>query len=89
MPVIQVPSALRRYTGQQARIPVAGATVADALDNLVEAAPEMRNHLFAAGALRPFVLVSRNGQDIRLLQGLGTPVAGDDEIRILASIAGG
>lgn len=89
MPVIQVPSSLRRYTQQQSHLSVAGTTVAEALRQLTETAPEMHTHLFAAGRLRPFVLVSRNGQDIRLLQGLQTPVGDGDEIRILASIAGG
>lgn len=89
MPVIQVPSSLRRYTQQQARLSVQGSTIADALNRLTDTAPEMRNHLFAAGELRPFVLVSCNGQDIRLLEGLKTPVSEGDEIRILASIAGG
>ena len=51
--------------------------------------PEMRGHLFTANRLRPFVMVFKNGQDIRLLNGLDTPVDGKDEIRILASIAGG
>ena len=49
----------------------------------------MRGHLFTANRLRPFVMVFKNGQDIRLLNGLDTPVDGKDEIRILASIAGG
>jgi molybdopterin converting factor small subunit len=89
MPVVLVPSALRQYTGQQARVDVPGSTVAAILDRLTAGTPEMRSHLFAAEALRHFVVISKNGQDIRLLQGLSTPVEGSDEIRILASIAGG
>jgi molybdopterin converting factor small subunit len=49
----------------------------------------MRSHLFTADKLRSFVVVSKNGQDIRLLDGPQTPVAAGDEIRILSSIAGG
>lgn len=89
MPVIQIPSSLRRYTEQQARLTVAGDTVSAALDDLTQRAPEMRSHLFVAGQLRQFVVVSKNGQDIRLLEGLATPIGASDEIRILASIAGG
>ncbi|MFC3127627.1 MoaD/ThiS family protein [Pseudoroseomonas globiformis] len=89
MPVVLVPSSLRRYTEQQSRVSVSGDTVLAILDGLTEKAPEMRSHLFAADKLRQFVVVSKNGQDIRLLQGLETPVSGEDEIRILASIAGG
>ena len=89
MPVILVPSSLRRYTGQQAQVTVEGDTVQSVLDHLVDGLPEMRGHLFTANRLRPFVMVFKNGQDIRLLNGLDTPVDGKDEIRILASIAGG
>jgi len=89
MPVVMLPSALRRYADQQARVAVPGATVSDVLENLAKQAPEMRSHLFAANELRKFIVVSKNGQDIRLLEGLATPVAANDEIRILASIAGG
>jgi len=89
MPVVLMPSSLRRYTDQQSRITVEGETVSAVLDGLVQRSPEMRSHLFAADQLRHFVVVSKNGQDIRLLQGLKTPVAANDEIRILASIAGG
>ncbi|MCI0756014.1 MoaD/ThiS family protein [Teichococcus vastitatis] len=89
MPVVVVPSSLRRYTEQQARVTVPGDTVSDILTNLTGTAPEMRSHLFASDKLRHFVVISKNGQDIRLLQGLDTPVVASDEIRILASIAGG
>lgn len=89
MPVIQIPSSLRRYTDQRARVTAMGGTVSAALDDLARTAPEMRSHLFTAGGLRPFVVVSKNGMDIRQLQGLETPVRDGDEIRILASIAGG
>ncbi|HWX46588.1 MAG TPA: MoaD/ThiS family protein [Roseomonas sp.] len=89
MAVIQVPSSLRRYTERQARVTASGETVSAALQDLTRAAPEMHSHLFVGGQLRPFVVVSKNGTDIRLLQGLETPVRDGDEIRILASIAGG
>ncbi|MFC7738485.1 MoaD/ThiS family protein [Roseomonas sp. GCM10028921] len=89
MAVVLVPSSLRRYTAQHARLTVEGETVASVLDGFTRTAPETRGHLFAAEKLRPFVVVSKNGQDIRLLQGLETPVGERDELRILASIAGG
>ena len=89
MPVILVPSSLRRYTDQQSRVAVTGETVAGTLDNFVGQPSELRNHIFNAGNLRSFIVVCKNGQDIRLLDGLATPVAANDEIRILASIAGG
>jgi molybdopterin converting factor small subunit len=89
MPTVFLPSSLRRYVDQRASIAVPGETVAAVLTNLADSAPGMRGHLFAAEKLRSFVVVSKNGQDIRLLDGPATPVTAGDEIRILSSIAGG
>lgn len=89
MAVIMVPSSLRRYTGQQSKITLSVATIEEALDRFAEFSSELRNHLFAGKALRNFVVVCKNGKDIRLLDGLATPVGNDDEVQIIASVAGG
>ncbi len=89
MPTVHLPSSLRRYVDQRASLAVPGDTVSAVLANLTDSAPGMRSHLFTADKLRSFVVVSKNGQDIRLLDGPQTPVAAGDEIRILSSIAGG
>jgi molybdopterin synthase sulfur carrier subunit len=41
------------------------------------------------GGLHRFVNVYLNGQDVRYLSGLETPVAERDEVRLLPAIAGG
>jgi molybdopterin converting factor small subunit len=89
MAVIVVPSSLRRYTNQQNRIEVAVSTIEEALERFSEGSAELRNHLFSGKALRKFIVVCRNGKDIRLLDGLATPVTGSDEVQIIASVAGG
>lgn len=89
MAVIMVPSSLRRYTGQQSKISLPVATIEEALDRFSEFSSELRNHLFSGKALRNFVVVCKNGKDIRLLDGLATPVDNDDEVQIIASVAGG
>ena len=89
MSVVLLPSSLRQYVHQQARVEIQGDTISAVLQNLMSMAPEMRNHLFAAKELRNFVVVSVNGSDIRRLQGLATGVSPSDEVRILSSIAGG
>jgi sulfur-carrier protein len=41
------------------------------------------------GEIHRFVNVYVNGRDVRYLEGLATPVAERDEIRLLPAIAGG
>ncbi len=89
MAVLVIPSSLRRYTDQRSRVTLAAGTVEEMLKRFAESSHELRNHLFAGDALRKFVVVCKNGHDIRLLDGLATPVADTDEVQIVASVAGG
>ena len=89
MAVLMVPSSLRRYTQQQSRINLSVGSIEEVLKRFCDSSSELRNHLFSGSALRKFIVVCINGQDIRLLQGLQTPVTDADEIQIIASVAGG
>ncbi|MDB5870197.1 MAG: hypothetical protein JWP96_2529 [Polaromonas sp.] len=89
MAVLMVPSSLRRYTNQESRISLPVSTVEEALECFAERSCELRNHLFTGKLLRKFIVVCKNGQDIRLLDGLRTPVGDADEVQIVASVAGG
>lgn len=89
MAVLMVPSSLRRYTNQQSRITLSASSIEEALKCFSEGSCELRNHLFAGQSLRKFIVVCKNGQDIRLLEGLQTAVTDADEVQIIASVAGG
>ena len=89
MAVLMVPSSLRRYTNQQSRINLSASSIEEALRRFSEDSSELRNHLFNGQALRKFIVVCKNGKDIRLLDGLKTLVADTDEVQIIASVAGG
>lgn len=89
MAVLMVPSSLRRYTNQESRISLPVSTIEEALERFAETSCELRNHLFTGKLLRKFIVVCKNGQDIRLLDGLMTPVGDTDEVQIVASVAGG
>lgn len=89
MAVVMVPSSLRRYTDQQRKLTVPGDTVEELLKTFSGSSAELQNHLFSGKALRKFVVVCKNGQDIRQLDGLLTPLGAADEIQIVASVAGG
>lgn len=89
MTTLIVPSSLRRYSNQQARLTLMASTVNELLERFVHDSSELRNFLFSGKVLRKFVIVSKNGQDIRLLEGLQTSVDADDEVHIIAGVAGG
>ena len=90
MPTLKIPTPLRPYAGGQATINVTGGRVADALADLTARHPDLSRHIFNdAGELRPFVNLFVNDEDVRYLDGVDTPVAETDLLRIIPSIAGG
>ena len=90
MSVIRLPQVLRQQANNERAIEVAGATIGDAVDALVNRYPALASQLLTPdGQLHRFVNVYLNGRDVRYLAGLETPVDARDEIRLLPAIAGG
>ena len=91
MPVtISIPAPLRQFAGGQSEIIVEAKTAGEALDLLTSTHAALRRHLFNdQNALRNFVNVYLNDEDIRFLKNLETPVKQGDEISIVPAIAGG
>ena len=87
---VEIPTPLRRFTGDEAHVQVAGATVGDALAALVERHPSLGRHLYDdAGKLRSFVNIFVGDDNIRQRDGVGTRLAAGDTVSIIPSIAGG
>lgn len=87
---IRIPTPLRKYTGGQDRVSVDGSTVGQALAGLTQAYPDIETRIFdEAGALRRFVNVYANDEDIRFQKDLDTEVAEGAEVSIVPAIAGG
>jgi sulfur-carrier protein len=89
MPVVRVPSVLRRHTGDLAKVEVEGETVRAAIDDLVTRHPALREQLLDSGEIRGFVNVYVDDEDVRYLEGLDTPVDDGAEIAIMPAVAGG
>ena len=90
MSTIKLPSVLRANANGEKAIEVEAGTVGDAVQALVGRHPALAEQLLTAdGELHRFVNVFVNGRDVRYLEGLATPVAERDEIRLLPAIAGG
>jgi sulfur-carrier protein len=82
---VLVPGLLASQAGGRKEFEVEGATLGAALREL-----PLRDLLFdESGALRPLVNVYVDRQDMRMRDGLDTPLDGDEEIQIVAAIAGG
>src|SRR5260370_25538629 len=90
MPVtIAIPTPLRQFAAGQSEIQVEARTAGEALDQLTAKHSELRRHLFNdQNALRNFVNVYVNDEDIRHANGPDTPVNEGDTILIVPSIAG-
>ncbi len=90
MVTIRIPGPLRRYTNGTARLQVEAATVRDALQALQDRFPALAERLLdEQGNVKPFVNVYVNGEDIRLLQGLETPLADGATVTLMPAVAGG
>lgn len=91
MPVtIAIPTALRQFVDGKATVTVEATNTGEALDQLASEYSELRRHLYDdRGALRSFVNVYLNDEDIRHQSGPGTPVKDGDLLMIVPSIAGG
>jgi adenylyltransferase/sulfurtransferase len=88
---IFIPTPLRVYAAGHDAVDVDAATVAEALEALTAAHPDLRKHLFTAeGKLRAFVNLYLNDEDVRYLPAKeATAVAAADPLSIIPSIAGG
>src|SRR5436189_4958265 len=87
---ITIPAPLRQFAGGQSQFVVEAKTTGEALDQLTATHAGLRRHLFNdQNALRNFVNVYVNDEDIRHTSGPDTPVKEGDSILIVPSIAGG
>jgi MoaD family protein len=90
MPTVKIPPVLRSQTGGDAEIASPGSTVRDVLRSLAETHPGTRSQLFSdGGELNRYVNVYLNDEDVRVLDGLDTPVSDSDTVVILPAMAGG
>lgn len=90
MATVRIPTQLRGLTGDRAEVEVAGATVGEALAALDAAHPGFGERLFDdQGALRRFVNVFVDDEDLRFLDGLTTPLTDRSVVSIVPAVAGG
>lgn len=90
MPVVRIPSPLRRYTEGQSKVTVAGATVTEVIDSLDTSYPGLKSRICDdSGQIKRYVNVFVNEDEIRTLNGPDSRVDERDEVSIVPAMAGG
>lgn len=87
---VRIPTPLRKFTGGKSEVEVNGATVSDVLEDLEANFPGIRDKLCDdQGAVRKFLNIYINDEDIRFMEDLATQVREGDSIALVPAIAGG
>jgi molybdopterin synthase sulfur carrier subunit len=87
---VRIPTPLRSATDGEAELSSEAATVSSLIEELETRYPAIRGRLRdEAGALRRFVNLYVNGEDVRFLTGLDTNLKSGDELSIVPAVAGG
>jgi molybdopterin converting factor small subunit len=89
MTKIRIPPTLRSETNGEREVPAEGAIVRELLDDLMSRFPGLRTQLVEDDDIAPFVNVYVEGEDVRTLDGLETPVAAGSTVILLPAMAGG
>lgn len=87
---VRIPTPLRKLTNNEEVVEVNAATIAEAITELQSRFPGIQERLVdEKGAVRRFVNVYVNEEDIRFLENQKTPLKDGDEVSIIPAIAGG
>jgi molybdopterin synthase sulfur carrier subunit len=87
---VRIPPVLRVHVDGQKEVDASGQSVGQILTDVIGRHPGLGEQLMNAdGGLHRFVNVYLNGQDVRYLSGLDTPVSERDALIILPAMAGG
>jgi len=87
---VRIPAPLRRLTDNQDVVTVEASTVAEMIERLEEQFPGIKERLCdEEGQLRQFINIFVDGEDIRFLNGLETPLKESSEVSIIPAVAGG
>jgi len=89
MSFVRIPPMLRAEVGGARQVPAEGENVRELLDDLMDRFPTLRRQLVEDDEIAPFVNVYVEGEDVRTLDGLDTPVRAGQTVILLPAMAGG
>lgn len=86
---VKIPTIMRTFTDGAKSVSGEGETLAGLIQDLEAKHPGIADRLLEDGALRRFVNVYVNDEDVRFLGGLEAPLTDGDEVVVLPAVAGG
>ncbi len=87
---VRVPAPLRSLTKGQDSVSGSGSDLSECIDYLESQYAGLKERLCdEGGELRRFINIYVNGEDVRFVSGLGTPLKAGDEVSIVPAVAGG
>jgi sulfur-carrier protein len=89
MSTIRIPPTLRAEAGGERQVEIDGASVRDVLEGLTSRFPALQERIWEDGHVAEFVNVYVDGEDIRTLGGIDTPVREGSTLILLPAMAGG
>ena len=90
MITIFIPTPLRRFAAEQAKVQVNAKNVAEAIRSLTSIHPSLTPYIYdEAELIRKHVRIYLGEEDIREKNGIQTPLTDGDELSIIPAIAGG
>ncbi len=89
MKTVRIPPQLRGDVEGAREVPAEGESVRELLDDLMTRFPALRPQLVEDEEIAPFVNVYVEGEDVRTLDGLDTPVEEGATVILLPAMAGG
>ena len=89
MSTVRIPPVLRSEAGGAREVEAAGAPPRGLIGNLTERMPALGNRIYGEGELHSFVNVYVDGEDVRLRDGLETPLRDGATVILLPAMAGG
>ena len=87
--IVRIPTMLRVIAGGRESIAATGQSVGEVLDRIDSRFGGFKERVCDEEGIRKAVSVFLNGEDVRFLQGLDTPVKDGDELSIVPALAGG
>ena len=87
---VRIPTPLRKLTNGESEVEANGADISQLIDDLEKNYPGIKEKLCDDnGAVRKFLNIYLNDDDIRFMDSLATEVRDGDNISLIPAIAGG
>ena len=87
---VRIPTPLRKITDGKSEVDAAGGNISQIIDNMEQSYPGIKQKLCdESGAMRKFLNIYLNDEDIRFMDGLATEVREGDTLSLIPAIAGG